>query len=314
MSCEFDEKARWYCDNFNKIIEIEEHISECEECKKLLDARTEQIELPKAEIPDENTSLLKKVLKRKRSEKRILIFCIVGMFMGFFSHMYVHQSIFAVKLIMAIPYKLAEMFFLYISPETHIYMNYRNVSGSIFVKFQTLIHIAMLILPSIIGGCIYGSIGYVTESRDIFTLKKFAVFIFKWAAAAIICIAAAFGVYRYASDASYKFEDVTSFEISYSSDGKNYDNTYTVYKDDSSRKYDILVRGLNERKGMGRTYLNDRDGLLPISISGKFNFTISALLDTEDNLIYLDNGDVYMLPESFADACVSTKAIGGYYD
>ncbi len=313
MSCEFDEKTRWYCDNFNKIIEIEEHISECEECKKLLDARTEQIELPKAEIPDENTSLLKKVLKRKRSEKRVLIFSMIGMFMGFFSYTYVHQSIFVTKLIMAIPYKLAEMFLMYISPNTHMFMNYNYIGEVIFARFAVLSYASMLILPCIIGGCIYGSIGYVTESRDVFTLKRFSVFILKWIAAAIACIGAIFGIYRHVSAAAYNFEDISGFAISYSTDGEKYDGTYVVYKDDSSRKYDALAQGLRERKGMGRTYIDDRDGLMPINILGKYGFTVSALLDTENNLIYIDNGDTYMLPESFADACVS-KNTGGYYE
>jgi len=314
MSCEFDEKTRWYCDNFNKIIEIEEHISECEECKKLLDTRTEQIELPNAEIPDENTSLLKKVLKRKRSEKRILIFCIVGMFMGFFSHNYVHQSIFVAKFIIAIPYKLAEMFLMYISPATHMFMNYSYYSymgKAVFARFAVLSYASMLILPCIIGGCIYGSIGYVTESKDVFTLKRFSVFILKWAAAAMVCIGAMFGLYSYASEAAYNFEDVSGFAISYLTDGEGYKGTYVVYKDDSSRKYDVLVRGLRERKGMGKTYVDAKDGLLPINVFGKYGFTVSALLDTENNLIYIDNGDTYMLPESFADACVNT---GGYYE
>lgn len=314
MSCEFDEKTRWYCNNFNKIIEIEEHISECEECKKLLDAKTERIELPGNEVPDENTTLLKKVLKRKRSEKRVLIFCIIGLFMGFFSHMYVHQSIFVVKLIMAIPYKLAEMFFMYISPNTYMFINYNYIGEIIFARFEALSYVAMLILPSIIGGCIYGSIGYVTENREVFTLKRFAVFIFKWAAAAILCIGSIFGIYRYASESSYNFEDVSGFAISYSSDDEKYNGTYIIYKDDIGRKYDVLVQGLRERKGMGKTYIENREGLLSMNILGKYGFIISALLDTENNMIYLDNGDIYLMPESFADACVSIKAIGGYYE
>ena len=315
MSCEFKEKTQWYCENFEKIIEVEEHISNCEECRKLLDDSTQSIELPREDIADENTNLLKKVLKRKKEAKRILIFSIIGMIMGFFSYKYIDQNIFILKLILAVPYKLMEMVMLYIRPQvTNIfsfndYMGYMGyMHSSIFLKFWVLNATAERVLPCIIGGCIYGSIGYITGDKNVLTLKKFIAFISKWVVAAVLCVGLLFGTYYYVSDATYSFEDISGFMVSTSSNGTVYNGSTGVYNDRYSREFENLVEGLSNSK---KTDVNlsggDYSHMMPVTILGKLYFEVTAMLDIQNNLLYLDNGDVYQVPQSFVDTCINIE-------
>lgn len=314
MSCEFNEKTKWYSDNFKKIMEIEEHIAECDECKALLDRSTAEISFHQPDITDENTFLLNKVLKKKRAEKRILIFCIIGMIMGFFSYTYSGQSIFILKLIMAIPYKLAEMFFMYAGPYTNMFMEQVHMGGRVSARSEILYQVSMMIVPSIIGGCIYGSIGYLTEKKDVFTLKKFALFILKWAIVLILSIGIILGLYKNISDDTYKLEKITGFEIHYSTSGKNYNSTYSVYKNMGNKKYEALIQSLRGKKKMDNLYLNSKEGMTPLNIYGQLYYKVSALLDAENNLIYMDNGYVYSVPDSFADEYLNVDFIGGIYE
>ena len=314
MSCEFKEKTQWYCDNFAKIVEVEEHISNCEECRKLLDTTTQSIELPKETAIDENTNLLKKVLEKKKEAKRILIFSIIGMVMGFFSYRYTEQNIFILKLLLSVPYKIMEMVMLYIRPEvinifSYDYMGYMGyMHSSIFLKFWILNAVAERVLPCIIGGCIYGGIGYITGDKNILTLKKFIVFISKWVVAAILCVGLLFGTYHYVSDASYQFEDISGFMISTSSNGTVYDGSTGVYHDRYGREFENLVNGLNKSK---KTDVNlaggDYSNMMPVTILGKWHFEVKAMLDVQNNLLYLDNGDVYEVPQNFVDTCINIK-------
>lgn len=307
MSCEFKEKTQWYCENFAKIVEAEEHISNCQECRELLDENIKRLELPKEDMTDENTNLLKKVLKRRRDTRRILIFSIIGMFMGFFSFTYRQQNIFILKLIIGIPYKIMEMFMLYIRPEvTDIFSSPAYMDNSIFLKFRVLSAVAERVLPCIIGGCIYGSIGYITGDKSIFTLKKFVVFISKWAAAAALCVGLLFATYYHVSDASYSLKDISGFMIATSSNGAGFDGSRGVYADYGAGDFESLVKGLNNSKIADRQQPHgEYKEMMPITIFGKWYFEINAMLDLENDMLYMDNGDVYEVPESFVKTCIN---------
>jgi hypothetical protein len=307
MSCEFKEKTEWYCKNFTKIMEVEEHISNCEECKKLLDSSSEKIDLPKLAKLDENTDLLNKVLKRNRGIKRIFIFSIIGIVMGFLSFYYREQNFIVSKIIIAIPYKIMEMVLLYIRPEVNMLTGYNYWGDMIFMRFPVLNHITERVIPCLIGGCIYGSIGYITGDKNIFTLKKFVIFVSKWVGVTAICIALIFGTYYYGLNKSYQLEDISGFMISTSSDGTSYDGSIGVYKDQYSEKYEILTGGLKERKKTEHLPNYQYDNLMPITIFGKWYIEISAMLDTQNNLIYIDNGEVFEVPKSFVDTCINIE-------
>lgn len=309
MSCEFKEKTQWYCENFTRIVEIEEHIANCEECRKLLDTSTQKIEFPKEDTIDENTDLLKKVLKSKKEARRILIFSIIGLFMGFFSIVYRDQNIFILKLIIAVPYKLMEMIMLYIRPEViNVFSYYEYMDNSIFFRFRLLNSVAERVVPCIIGGCIYGSIGYITGDKNIFTLKKFVVFISKWVGAAVLCVGLLFGIYYHISDTTYRLEDISGFMIATSSDGEEFDGSTGVYGDRYGEKFERLVEGLNNSKKTD-AYPTEReyDKMMPVTILGKWYFEISAMLDIRNNLLYIDNGDVYEVPKSFIETCINIE-------
>jgi hypothetical protein len=172
----------------------------------------------------------------------------------------------------------------------------------------------MVIIPSIIGGCIYGSIGYLTEKRDIYTLKKFALFILKWVAAIILSIGIILGINKTISNNTYNLENIIGFGVHYSTDGENYNGTYMVYKNMRSKKYEALIQSLQGKKKMDNLYHDNKENLVPLNLYGQFYYNVNGLLNTEENLIYLDNGYVYSVPDDFIDEYLNDDFIGGIYE
>lgn len=73
-----------------------------------MDQAQDRIEIPQVTYHGDDKKLKERVSKFKAGTLRIVIFTIVGLFMGYYSHTYVTDPFFPTKLITAIPYKVME--------------------------------------------------------------------------------------------------------------------------------------------------------------------------------------------------------------
>ena len=66
-------------------------------------------EIPREVFDGDEEILKKRVIHFKKGARRIFVFTIVGLIMGWFSYLYVGVGFFPLKLIIAVPYKINEI-------------------------------------------------------------------------------------------------------------------------------------------------------------------------------------------------------------
>lgn len=188
--------------------QIEEHIEGCQECSALVEgylAGAEEIAIPRQSFQGEEGKLKEQAVHYEKGTRRIVVFTIVGMIMGWFSKLYVVQEFFPIKLILCVPYKISEILYRTLGGwgGSHIYNEavYDMWQPDIMdmwgmFPFAAIIGgLAEWITPVLIGGAIYGSLAYFTGDKRIFTLTKYLKFAGVWAAVLGLYVGILFGAY-----------------------------------------------------------------------------------------------------------------------
>lgn len=157
----------------------------------------DRIEIPEVTYHGDDRKLKERVSKFKAGTFRIVVFTIVGLFMGYYSHTYVTDTFFPTKLITAIPYKITEAIYESILPvSTRMPREFQGygLTGSFFPYSAVACLLAEPVTTILIAGAIYGSLAYFTGDKRVFTLQRFLKFAGCWCALILVVIGAAFGV------------------------------------------------------------------------------------------------------------------------
>lgn len=160
---------------------------------------TEQgkVEIPEIVYQGDDRKLKERILKFKAGTFRIIVFTVVGFVMGYFSHTYVTDNFFPVKLIMAIPYKLSEAIYVSLlgtdaavrgTEQWFLISNYTEF----FPHSQLAAFLAESVTPILLGGALYGALAYFTGDKRVFTLQRFLKFGGCWCAVILLFVGSAY--------------------------------------------------------------------------------------------------------------------------
>ncbi|HWT75815.1 MAG TPA: hypothetical protein VN258_14015, partial [Mobilitalea sp.] len=219
MSCEYKEKVLNLLKNDIEDKELEAHIESCDECSALVEGYLESEKdllpyIPSKIYSGSDQKLKLKVTKYSRGRSRIIVFTIIGMILGWLSFRYTQDSFIVTKILMAIPYKISEMIYTTLHHAPYIYTN--TVIGGMneyFPQSMLITFLAERITPVFIGGAVYGSIGYFTGDKRIFTLSKYLTFAVKWGVVILLWIGVVFAGNAISIKENSQLKDINGFFI-----------------------------------------------------------------------------------------------------
>ena len=162
-----------------------------------MDEIRDRIEIPQVTYQGDDRKLKERIFKFKAGTFRIIIFTIVGLFMGYYSNTYVRDPFFPTKLITAIPYKLTEAVYRLLVPVNTwipVEMKGWDTIGGYFLHSVIADLMAVPMTTTLVGGAVYGSLAYFTGDKRVFTLQRFMKFAGCWCGLLLLVIGAAFGI------------------------------------------------------------------------------------------------------------------------
>jgi hypothetical protein len=316
MACEMRDKVLKYLESGGEEGELENHISECEECGKLLSEHLKDgINIPQIARNVEDNKLIQRIIKRRKGLQRIVLFSIVGFVLGFLSFYYTKDKFFVTKIIMAIPYKLSDAIFSSLRPAANRYIALIGglggpLRGNYFIQFTLLGLIAERFTPAIIGMGLYGSLGYFTGDKKIFTLDKYVKYLIKGLAIVVLWVCLVFGVYYYNLTEMYHLKNVEAVQVlKFETNGIS-----SIYfnLENKPQSFNDIIKGLDGKvfkDSIGRSYRSSADRVTVI-FDMRFGRTVAGQVDVANNTVTLDNGDIYEVGDSFTkvvEACATNN-------
>lgn len=157
----------------------------------------DKILLPEITYQGNDKKLMERITKFKAGTFRIVVFTIIGLIMGLYSHNYVSDTFFPTKLITAVPYKITETIYVFLigtDAPGRWDSYYFGWLTEFFPHSMLATLIAETVTTMLIGGAIYGSLAYFTGDKRVFTLSRFLKFFLCWCTVITLCIGAAYAV------------------------------------------------------------------------------------------------------------------------
>lgn len=170
--------------------------------------------IPNVTYQGSDKKLKERISKFKTGSLRIALFTLVGLFLGYYSHTYVTDTFFPTKLVTAIPYKIMEAIYGSVL-RVHTYLPKEfwgyTLTGNFFPYSAVACLLAEPVTTVLIGGAVYGSLGYFTGDKRVFTLQRFLKFAGCWCAVILLVIGTAFGINAKARSDNENFGEVAYF-------------------------------------------------------------------------------------------------------
>lgn len=283
--------------------EIEKHLEHCEQCQALLEgflAGEETIRLP--EVNSGSVNLKERVEHYDKGTRRILVFTIVGLILGWFSYRYYITDLLPLKILLAIPYKISEVMHTALHDHSYIYLS-ESVQGQMDAFFPQSRFASLLAeygAASMIGGALYGSIGFFTGDKRIFTLTKFIKFAAVWAVAISVVMGGTFLINQIAVEKNHSFTDVSGFFLHYEWGGDGY------YRDDATERrtfYSDLERAFYQDGEIIELPDQKRDfggeDLIEFYYGRWHTRYMAAWVNTKEKYLVSDDGTIYSMSDAF---------------
>lgn len=302
MKCEMKERVLEYLKDDRRDLEIEKHLEHCEQCQALMEgylAKEEAISLPEAECIDCN--LKEQVENYDKGTKRIVIFTIVGLILGWFSYKYYITDFLPLKIIIGIPYKISEMIHVTFHNHSYVYSMLSNHAS--FDEFFPQSYFASFFaeygISALVGGAVYGSIGFFTGDKRIFTLIKYLKFTVAWAIIISLAVGGTFLANHIAVEKNQKFEDVSGFFLNYETGGEGF------YKDDTGERgafFKALEKAFyadGEITEADRQRTPENEDLIEFYYGGWHTRYMAAFINPQEGYLVSDNGKIYEMSDKF---------------
>ncbi|WP_027399143.1 hypothetical protein [Anaerovorax odorimutans] len=307
MKCEMRERVLEYLKGGSNDSEIEKHLEHCEQCQALMEGyltKEAEIKLPEAKCI--NGNLKEQVEHYDKGTKRIIVFTIVGLIMGWFSYKYYTTDLLPLKIIIGIPYKINEMIHQTLHHHNSIYMANANVASitkvldEFFPQAYFVSFIAEFGIASLIGGAIYGSIGFFTGDKRIFTLTRYLKFTAVWVCIISLAFAGTFIANKIAVDKNQTFEDLSGFYINYESGGTG------VYKDDTGeggKFFDSLKKAFYKDGKIAKEENVKRDmddeEVIEFIFGSYGQRYMASFINLKEKYLVTDVGNIYKMSDEF---------------
>lgn len=307
MSCSYKEKVLSYIrgiiEDEKEALIIEKHIDSCAECQALIEGYTQKsqeiVDIPEKKFNGNDNKLKERVVSYEKGTRRIIVFTIVGLFLGWFSYLYYKDQFIVTKIILAIPYKVNEMIHNILhSHRGALEYYYRSNFNEFFPQSAMATFLAERITPALIGSAIYGSLAYFTGSKVVFTLRKYMKFAALWCLVIFIWIGGTFLLNSYTVLNNNELKNISGYGLKSETGSSFYYNDYResifnmideAFHEDS---YPKLLESI-KRDEINEHYIEFYFGKIH---SGY----MVAVINPIDRYIVTDNGKIYEISESFA--------------
>ena len=308
MKCEMKERVLEYLKGDSHDLEIEKHLEHCEQCQALMEgylAKEEAIKLPEAECI--NGNLKEQVEHYDKGTRRIVVFTIVGLILGWFSYMYYCTGLLPLKIIIGIPYKINEMIHTTFHNHSLIYLT-QDTEGEFnefFPQAYFVSYIAEYAISSLIGGAIYGSIGFFTGDKRIFTLTKYLKFAAVWTVIISLSVGGTFLANHVAVEKNQNFEDISGFLLHYESGGSGY------YSDDIGENGAFFKALKQAFYADGKIRVTDRQGdeeneeLIEFFFGHNNTRYMGAMINLQEGYLVTDTGKIYSMSDEFCQKVIT---------
>lgn len=310
MKCEKKDQVLEYLKGDAQDPEIEAHLEVCDQCQALVEgflAGEEAIRLPEAGCSGSN--LKEQIEHYDKGTRRIAVFTIVGLILGWFSVKYYVTDFLPLKIIIGIPYKISEMIHVTLHDHDFIYSaaqwaDYSSLTSRAFLnEFFPQSYLASAAaefgIAALVGGAIYGSIGFFTGDKRIFTLTKYLKFAAVWAVVILLAVGGTFLANHLAVEKNQKFEDVSGFLLHYEHGGDGY------YGDDAGERgayFKQLSEAFFADGPLSEAELQRNpkgEETIEFLFGPWHSRYMAALINLEDRYLVSDNRTVYRISEEF---------------
>lgn len=303
LSCAYEEKLKAFLEETLSPEEmqlIEKHIEECPICQNALDNLLQNpLPLPKNTEDIEDDVLIAKIKARRKGILRITLYGILGFLLGMFSHCYTRDDFFLTKVIMALPYKLAEFalnIFFASNKMSPWQQNFFILGGSEVFPFNPILdYLAGIITPAIIASFIAITISYLLSDKRVFLRKKIINFFAAGFLIFTIWIGLLYGAYSYTLsniDNLKNIEEITIYTVE-----KNC-TSWLIDIDEqamSDPKYNNLVKNISHASLIDEEYTQENTNV-ELILKFPWGGGISSYVDLESGKMQMFNKKCYQLP------------------
>lgn len=268
-------------------------------------------EIPREVFEGDETVLKKRVVHFRKGARRIFVFTIVGLIMGWFSYLYVGITFFPLKAVIAVPYKINEIIHN-LFHGTHVMQTEIN---TFFPSAALVSDFTEFVLPMFFGAAIYGSLAYFTGDRKVFTYKRYLKFAAVWAAILAMLIGATFAVNAAVEKKNESLENVTGFFVSNEMRGQSYmvgeaDEFDQMIGRYLKRAFYEESERLSTAKGVKREKEKEQALGLWFTTFGESYMECSVNLEQE--YLVTKGGQMYKLSEAFVNMLKKYDLYEGY--
>lgn len=319
MKCEMKECVLEYLKGDSQDPEIEKHLEQCEQCQALMEgylAKETAIHLPKAEWI--NGNLKEQVENYNKGSIRIVVFTIVGLILGLFSYKYYGTDFLPLKIVLGIPYKINEMIHTALHDHSRIYLT-EMIHGRFNEFFPQAFFASVFaeyVISSLIGGAIYGSVGFFTGDKRIFTLTKYLRFAAVWALIILISIGGAFFVNHLAVEKNQKFEDISGFMIHYDSGSTGYYSGDSGERGDSFKALEQAFFADGKVKEIDRKRDMENEEIIEFYYGYRdwHSRYMAAYINLEEGYLVSDTGRIFSMSDEFCKRVIAYQKREGQSD
>lgn len=283
-------------------------------CSILEDRHQEwDFEIPKEVYEGEEKQLKKRVLHFQKGIRRIFVFTIVGVIMGWFSYLYVGMDVLPLKVIVAIPYKLNEVLHNMIHGAHRM-----KIEWDIFFPNAVYVsRVAERVMPVLFGGAFYGSLSYFTGDRKVFTYKRFVKFFSVWACILAMGMGATFLANYIVVKENETFENVTGFMVHSDLRGDSYRIGNNTKNDWNQLMGNYLHKAFYvDGKKLEKLNVNVRDEkneqLLCFWFGKHRGGYMECKVNIQGKYMVTDKGSVYRITDDFANMLEKFDQEDGY--
>lgn len=273
----------------------------------------EGVRIPKVSYEGNDRDLKEQVIHYEKGTRRIIIFTVVGLLMGWFSYKYYGENFLPLKIILAVPYKLNELMHNALHPAVYTDLGMADALDEFFPQAPLVSRLAEYGTSALFGGAIYGSLAYFTGDKRIFTLSRYVRFGCVWAAVIGAWTVVLLGGNALQVERNNNLKDVTGFFIMGEYTGQSY---YLGQGEMRDMTAELLVDSFYEEDGPAEISPDVRTSEEELEIElifGKGQGYMQARISPETGYLVTDEGRVYQMTDSFMEvyrACLEEEDQG----
>lgn len=260
--------------------------------------KEEGVAIPRITYGGSDTVLKEQVVHYEKGARRIFLFTVIGLLMGWFSYRYYGENFLLLKIILAVPYKMSELLHQALHTEEIWFQGVRP-DDLFFPQAPFVSWLAEYGTSALFGGAVYGSLAYFTGDKRIFTLSGYVRFGCVWAAVIGVWTAVLFGANGWQAGQNNELKHVSGFFIESEVGGSAY---YSDYQEDT---YERLLTAFYGEGGPQRIQpgVREEEEELPVELRfGRFlQGAMNARIHPEKGYLVTDRGYVYQMTDSFME-------------